>query len=160
MLVIILCLVSEKVINNRIPQIEEPLNLLISFFRFPDVNNALHFEAIAKQPEWQQRVMRCQAKHIAKSVWKAEREAVAGKKFNDGGAPPIKRRYVKKKDRDDKGTQQQQQQARGTMPTSTDGAAAGATQMASASSCSVNNDQPTTLATTSTTPLVANSKLL
>lgn len=38
------------------------------------MNSALHFEAIARLPEWQQRVMRCQVKTIAKNLWKAERE--------------------------------------------------------------------------------------
>ncbi|XP_061393784.1 uncharacterized protein LOC133329311 [Musca vetustissima] len=142
--------------SERIALLDSGYHPVLSFRE--NVNNALHFEAIAKQPDWQQRVMRCPTKHIAKNVWKSEREAVAG-----GGGAPMKRRYVKKKDRDDKNTQQQQ--SRGTMPTSSsisDGtAAAGLTQMASSStSCSV-NDQTTTLATTtSTTPLVANSKLL
>lgn len=39
-----------------------------------DVNSALHFEAIARLPEWQQRVMRCQVKTVAKGLLKAERE--------------------------------------------------------------------------------------
>lgn len=62
----------------------------------------MHLEAIARIPDWQHRIMRCQVKSIAKSVWKAEREAerAAGlntsKKYNE---PAVKRRYTKKKDR-------------------------------------------------------------
>ncbi|XP_067633623.1 pneumococcal serine-rich repeat protein isoform X2 [Eurosta solidaginis] len=67
-----------------------------------DVSSTLHLESIARMPEWQQRVMRCQVKSIAKSVWKAEREAEraatghTSKKYTE---PAAKRRYIKKKDR-------------------------------------------------------------
>ncbi|XP_065361059.1 uncharacterized protein nsl1 isoform X2 [Calliphora vicina] len=92
--------------SDRIALLDSGYHPVLSFRE--NVNNALHFEAIAKQPEWQQRVMRCQAKNIAKNVWRAEREAVAAaagghhstsssKKYGD--APPAKRRYIKKKDR-------------------------------------------------------------
>ncbi|XP_073831099.1 non-specific lethal 1 isoform X2 [Musca autumnalis] len=93
--------------SERIALLDAGYHPVLSFRE--NVNNALHFEAIAKQPEWQQRVMRCQAKHIAKSVWKAEREAVAGKKIVDGSGAPMKRRYVKKKDREDKNNTTTQQ---------------------------------------------------
>ncbi|XP_075146762.1 non-specific lethal 1 isoform X2 [Haematobia irritans] len=89
--------------SDRIALLDPGYHPVLSFRE--NVNNALHFEAIAKQPDWQQRVIRCQAKNIAKSLWKAEREAVAAagghtsKKYGD---TPVKRRYVKKKDRDDK----------------------------------------------------------
>ncbi|KAM7359603.1 non-specific lethal 1 isoform 2-T6 [Cochliomyia hominivorax] len=91
--------------SDRIALLDSGYHPVLSFRE--NVNNALHFEAIAKQPEWQQRVMRCQAKNIAKNVWRAEREAVAAaagghhssssKKYSE--APPAKRRYIKKKDR-------------------------------------------------------------
>ncbi|XP_020715222.1 uncharacterized protein LOC101460170 isoform X2 [Ceratitis capitata] len=85
---------------DRIALIDPGYHPVLSFRE--DVSSTLHFEAIARMPDWQQRVMRCQVKSIAKSVWKAEREAerAAGhntsKKYNE---PVVKRRYTKKKDR-------------------------------------------------------------
>ncbi|KPU80301.1 uncharacterized protein Dana_GF18542, isoform D [Drosophila ananassae] len=70
-----------------------------------DVSQSVHLEAIARQPDWQYRVMRSQAKAIAKSVWKAEREALASgggtgghtgsRRSGDG----VKRRYIRRKER-------------------------------------------------------------
>ncbi|XP_036333745.1 uncharacterized protein LOC118744675 isoform X1 [Rhagoletis pomonella] len=85
---------------DRIALLDPGYHPVLSFRE--DVNCTLHLEAIARMPEWQQRIMRCQVKSIAKSVWKAEREAerAAGhntsKKYNE---PVVKRRYTKKKDR-------------------------------------------------------------
>ncbi|XP_054081796.1 uncharacterized protein LOC105216700 isoform X2 [Zeugodacus cucurbitae] len=85
---------------DRIALLDPGYHPVLSFRE--DISSTLHLEAIARIPEWQQRVMRCQVKSIAKSVWKAEREAerAAGlntsKKYNE---PVVKRRYTKKKDR-------------------------------------------------------------
>ncbi|XP_053967127.1 uncharacterized protein LOC128868707 isoform X2 [Anastrepha ludens] len=85
---------------DRISLLDPGYHPVLSFRE--DVSSTLHLEAIARMPEWQQRIMRCQVKSIAKSVWKAEREAerAAGhntsKKYNE---PAVKRRYTKKKDR-------------------------------------------------------------
>ncbi|XP_050341950.1 serine-rich adhesin for platelets isoform X1 [Bactrocera neohumeralis] len=85
---------------DRIALLDPGYHPVLSFRE--DVSSTLHLEAIARIPEWQHRVMRCQVKSIAKSVWKAEREAerAAGlntsKKYNE---PTVKRRYTKKKDR-------------------------------------------------------------
>uniref|UniRef100_A0A1A9Z6H4 PEHE domain-containing protein n=1 Tax=Glossina pallidipes TaxID=7398 RepID=A0A1A9Z6H4_GLOPL len=72
--------------SDRIALLDPGYHPVLSFRE--DVNNALHFEAIARLPEWQHRVMRCQAKSIAKSVWKAEREAAA--------AAEVTSRFLKK----------------------------------------------------------------
>lgn len=126
--------------------------------------------------------MRCQAKNIAKNVWRAEREAVAAaagghssssKKYGEG--PPTKRRYIKKKDRfhsEDKNaggksthSSTGNQQVNRTATTSP-GLTSVANQFTSTSSIStaslndVGNGTATLSTTTSTTPLVANSKLL
>uniref|UniRef100_A0A1I8PXL1 PEHE domain-containing protein n=1 Tax=Stomoxys calcitrans TaxID=35570 RepID=A0A1I8PXL1_STOCA len=144
--------------SDRIALLDPGYHPVLSFRE--NVNNGIHLEAIAKQSDWQQRVMRSQAKSIAKNVWKAEREAVAAagghssKKY--GEFAPVKRRYVKKKDREDKsGTVSSNniKQPRSTMPT-TDAAAA-SSQIAPSGSSSLID--ATSLATTSTTtPLVAN----
>lgn len=129
-----------------------------------DVNNALHFEAIAKQSEWQQRVMRCQAKSIAKNVWKAERDASAtggqhstsSKKNNE--TAPTKRRYIKKKDRV---ANEEKSLASGGYNSSAALIADAATaHLGSLSSVIDAGNGTATLTTTPTTPLVANSKLL
>jgi len=119
-----------------------------------DVTTSIHFEGIASSPEWQLRVMRCQAKSIAKSVWKAEREAALGynvsvKRSNGLGSDlMLKRKYVRKKDR----------------LAGERAAASDAVPLGGGGTPSLNNDGANgtgLLSTTSTsTPLVANSKLL
>ncbi|KAI8129024.1 KAT8 regulatory NSL complex subunit 1 [Lucilia cuprina] len=157
--------------SDRIALLDSGYHPVLSFRE--NVNNALHFEAIAKQPEWQQRVMRCPAKNIAKNVWRAEREAVAAaagghhttsssKKYGD--APPAKRRYIKKKDRlnnDEKSAAGKSSHATtaGTQQSSTTSTAATvASSLATTSLNDVGNGTATlsTTTTTSTTPLVAN----
>ncbi|EDV93499.1 GH18240 [Drosophila grimshawi] len=73
-----------------------------------DVCQSVHLEAISRQPDWQYRVMRSQAKAIVRGVWKAEREAIAsngggagaGGRRNGGTGEPVKRRaYVRRKER-------------------------------------------------------------
>lgn len=131
---------------------------IIIFLRV-DVNNALHFEAIARLPEWQHRVMRCQAKSIAKSVWKAEREAAAAAGYHlsrkHGKEAIPKRKYVKKKDRLNEEKAAVAALARTPMGPSKSSSAA------AASSFDTGNGTATlSTSSTSTTPLVANSKLL
>ncbi|XP_017847407.1 uncharacterized protein LOC108603263 isoform X2 [Drosophila busckii] len=104
--------------QNRVALLDAGYHPVLSF---PiDVCQSLHLEAIGRQPDWQYRVMRSQAKAIVKSVWKAEREALAqagGAAGNSTrrGAETTKRRYVRRKERNNnnrnnnKQPQQQQQ---------------------------------------------------
>lgn len=109
--------------------------------------------------------MRCQAKNIAKNVWKAEREAAGGYSSKKIGADvPTKRRYVKKKDREDKtgasgsGTTGSNPSGQARNTTVAVESAANSVQMITTSATLLDGSLATT--TSSTTPIVANSKLL
>lgn len=86
--------------------IKEGFKLMkLGFLIIADVCQSVHLEAISRQPDWQYRVMRSQAKAIVKSVWKAEREAIASAGGGTGGSAgrrpgeTTKRRYVRRKER-------------------------------------------------------------
>lgn len=112
--------------------------------------------------------MRCQAKNIAKNVWKAEREAAGGHSSKKLGADvPTKRRYVKKKDREDKTGASGSGTTAGSNPSgqarsttvAVESAAANSVQMITTSATLLDGSLATTTSS-STTPIVANSKLL
>ncbi|KAL7727291.1 hypothetical protein ACLKA6_016043 [Drosophila palustris] len=88
--------------QNRVALLDASYHPVLSFT--DDVCQSLHLEAISRQPDWQYRVMRSQAKAIVKSVWKAEREAIALSGGAAGGSSrrpgeTVKRRYVRRKER-------------------------------------------------------------
>ncbi|XP_034488559.1 uncharacterized protein LOC117792499 [Drosophila innubila] len=91
--------------QNRVALLDASYHPVLSFT--DDVCQSLHLEAISRQPDWQYRVMRSQAKAIVKGVWKAEREAIALSGGGGGGAggagrrpgETVKRRYVRRKER-------------------------------------------------------------
>ncbi|XP_030239060.1 uncharacterized protein LOC108660037 [Drosophila navojoa] len=89
--------------QNRVALLDPGYHPVLSFSN--DVCQSVHLEAISRQPDWQYRVMRSQAKAIVKSVWKAEREAIASAGGGTGGSAgrrageTAKRRYVRRKER-------------------------------------------------------------
>ncbi|KAH8359962.1 hypothetical protein KR093_009786 [Drosophila rubida] len=91
--------------QNRVALLDASYHPVLSFP--DDVCQSVHLEAISRQPDWQYRVMRSQAKAVVKGVWKAEREALAlsggaGGAAGAGRRPgdaTVKRRYVRRKER-------------------------------------------------------------
>ncbi|KAH8311592.1 hypothetical protein KR044_007118 [Drosophila immigrans] len=91
--------------QNRVALLDASYHPVLSFS--DDVCQSVHLEAISRQPDWQYRVMRSQAKAVVKSVWKAEREALASSGGGGGAAgtgrrpgdATVKRRYVRRKER-------------------------------------------------------------
>ncbi|XP_033232821.1 uncharacterized protein nsl1 isoform X3 [Drosophila pseudoobscura] len=83
---------------NRVALLDPGYHPVLSFDT--DVTQSVHFEAICRQSDWQQRMSRCQAKTVVKGVYKAEREAIAAS--NSAARRPgdlIKRRYIRRKER-------------------------------------------------------------
>ncbi|KAL9895452.1 non-specific lethal 1 isoform 1-T6 [Glossina fuscipes fuscipes] len=144
--------------SDRIALLDPGYHPVLSFRE--DVNNALHFEAIARLPEWQHRVMRCQAKSIAKSVWKAEREAAAAAGYHlsrkHGKEAIPKRKYVKKKDRLNEEKAAAAALARTSMGPSKSSSSSAAAAASSSSIDTGNGTATLSTSSTSTTPLVAN----
>ncbi|KAH8336281.1 hypothetical protein KR074_007166 [Drosophila pseudoananassae] len=131
-----------------------------------DVSQSAHLEAIARQPDWQYRVMRSQAKAIAKSVWKAEREAVASGGGAGGGhagsrrsGDGVKRRYIRRKERNNNSNKDA-----GSGTGAPGGGAGVGVGVGIGGGDSGNGTGTATTSSSSTTPtttpLVANSKLL
>ncbi|XP_068154296.1 uncharacterized protein nsl1 isoform X2 [Drosophila tropicalis] len=96
-------LVETMMPQNRVALVDAGYHPVLSFS--DDICQSVHLEAIARQPDWQYRVMRCQPKAIVKSMWKAEREMLAriGGGGNSGAnrrpGETGKRRYVRRKER-------------------------------------------------------------
>ncbi|XP_060649678.1 uncharacterized protein LOC132786926 isoform X6 [Drosophila nasuta] len=91
--------------QNRVALLDASYHPVLSFP--DDVCQSVHLEAISRQPDWQYRVMRSQAKAVVKSMMKAEREALALSGGGGGAAgsgrrtgdATVKRRYVRRKER-------------------------------------------------------------
>ncbi|XP_070143194.1 pneumococcal serine-rich repeat protein isoform X3 [Drosophila kikkawai] len=95
-------LVETMMPANRVALIDAGYHPVLSFAS--DVSQSVHLEAVARQPDWQYRVMRSQAKAIVKAMWKAERETLAsgGSGGHAGSRRPgdaVKRRYIRRKER-------------------------------------------------------------
>ncbi|XP_017141484.1 uncharacterized protein LOC108155281 isoform X4 [Drosophila miranda] len=83
---------------NRVALLDPGYHPVLSFVT--DVTQSVHFEAICRQSDWQQRMSRTLAKTVVKGVYKAEREAIAAS--NSAARRPgdlIKRRYIRRKER-------------------------------------------------------------
>lgn len=133
-----------------------------SRYLFLDVSQSVHLEAIARQPDWQYRVMRSQAKAIVKSVWKAEREALASGGGGTGGhsgsrrsGDGVKRRYIRRKERNNNSNKEA---GSGSAPGS--GGGVGVVGGGGDSGNGTGTATTSSSTTPTTTPLVANSKLL
>ncbi|XP_016952536.1 uncharacterized protein LOC108026222 isoform X3 [Drosophila biarmipes] len=95
-------LVETMMPANRVALLDAGYHPVLSFAS--DVSQSVHLEAIARQPDWQYRVMRCQAKAIVKAMWKAERETLAsggigGPAGSRRSGDAVKRRYIRRKER-------------------------------------------------------------
>ncbi|XP_017141486.1 mucin-5AC isoform X6 [Drosophila miranda] len=132
---------------NRVALLDPGYHPVLSFVT--DVTQSVHFEAICRQSDWQQRMSRTLAKTVVKGVYKAEREAIAAS--NSAARRPgdlIKRRYIRRKERNNNNNNSN---------STKDAAAAGTA--ATGLGDSGNGTATSTSSTPSTTPLVANSKL-
>lgn len=121
----------------------------------------MHLEAVARQPDWQYRVMRCQAKAIVKAMWKAERETLASGSGGGGHAgsrrsgDAVKRRYIRRKERNNNSNKDAGSGAGAA------GGGGGGSGVGGGDSGNGTGTATTSSSTTpTTTPLVANSKLL
>jgi len=131
----------------------------------PDVSQSVHLEAIARQPDWQYRVMRCQAKAIVKAMWKAERETLAsggigGAAGSRRSGDAVKRRYIRRKERNNNSNKEA---GSGVKAAAAGGGASGTGSSGVGGGDSGNGTGTATTSsstTPTTTPLVANSKLL
>ncbi|KQS39024.1 uncharacterized protein LOC6553106 isoform X3 [Drosophila erecta] len=95
-------LVETMMPQNRVALLDAGYHPVLSFAS--DVSQSVHLEAVARQPDWQYRVMRSQPKAIVKAMWKAERETLAsGGAGGQGGSrrsgDAVKRRYIRRKER-------------------------------------------------------------
>ncbi|XP_070074059.1 pneumococcal serine-rich repeat protein isoform X2 [Drosophila takahashii] len=95
-------LVETMMPANRVALLDAGYHPVLSFAS--DVSQSVHLEAVARQPDWQYRVMRCQAKAIVKAMWKAERETLAsggigGQAGSRRSGDAVKRRYIRRKER-------------------------------------------------------------
>ncbi|XP_017083714.2 uncharacterized protein LOC108116378 isoform X3 [Drosophila eugracilis] len=95
-------LVETMMPANRVALLDAGYHPVLSFTR--DVSQSVHLEAVARQTDWQYRVMRSQAKAIIKAMWKAERETLAaggigGQAGNRRPGDAVKRRYIRRKER-------------------------------------------------------------
>nr|NP_001163622.1 non-specific lethal 1, isoform E [Drosophila melanogaster]NP_001262613.1 non-specific lethal 1, isoform P [Drosophila melanogaster]ACZ94918.1 non-specific lethal 1, isoform E [Drosophila melanogaster]AGB95993.1 non-specific lethal 1, isoform P [Drosophila melanogaster] len=95
-------LVETMMPQNRVALLDAGYHPVLSFAS--DVSQSVHLEAVARQPDWQYRVMRSQPKAIVKAMWKAERETIAsGGVGGQGGSrrsgDAAKRRYIRRKER-------------------------------------------------------------
>ncbi|XP_034132898.1 platelet binding protein GspB isoform X5 [Drosophila guanche] len=135
---------------NRVALLDPGYHPVLSFDT--DVTQSVHFEAVSRQGDWQQRVSRCQAKTVVKGVHRAEREAIAAS--NSAARRPgdlIKRRYIRRKERNNNNNNNNNSNSNKDATTT----AAAATGLGD----SGNGTATSTSSTPSTTPLVANSKL-
>ncbi|XP_017141482.1 uncharacterized protein LOC108155281 isoform X2 [Drosophila miranda] len=130
---------------NRVALLDPGYHPVLSFVT--DVTQSVHFEAICRQSDWQQRMSRTLAKTVVKGVYKAEREAIAAS--NSAARRPgdlIKRRYIRRKERNNNNNNSN---------STKDAAAAGTA--ATGLGDSGNGTATSTSSTPSTTPLVANT---
>ncbi|BFF89981.1 uncharacterized protein DMAD_08601 [Drosophila madeirensis] len=133
---------------NRVALLDPGYHPVLSFDT--DVTQSVHFEAVSRQGDWQQRVSRCQAKTVVKGVHRAEREAIAAS--NSAARRPgdlIKRRYIRRKERNNNNNNNNNSNSNKDATTT----AAAATGLGD----SGNGTATSTSSTPSTTPLVANT---
>ncbi|XP_017054773.2 LOW QUALITY PROTEIN: uncharacterized protein LOC108097145 [Drosophila ficusphila] len=95
-------LVETMMPANRVALLDAGYHPVLSFAS--DVSQSVHLEAVARQPDWQYRVMRCQTKAIVKAMYKAERETLAsggigGQAGSRRSGDGVKRRYIRRKER-------------------------------------------------------------
>ncbi|XP_017118916.1 uncharacterized protein LOC108140567 isoform X1 [Drosophila elegans] len=95
-------LVETMMPANRVALLDAGYHPVLSFPS--DVSQSVHLESVARQPDWQYRVMRSQAKAIVKAMWKAERETLAsggigGQAGSRRSGDAVKRRYIRRKER-------------------------------------------------------------
>ncbi|XP_052836433.1 uncharacterized protein LOC128252606 isoform X11 [Drosophila gunungcola] len=152
-------LVETMMPANRVALLDAGYHPVLSFPS--DVSQSVHLEAVARQPDWQYRVMRSQAKAIVKAMWKAERETLAsggigGQAGSRRSGDAVKRRYIRRKERNNNSNKEAGSGAKAAAA----GGAGGSGGVGGGDSGNGTGTATTSSSTTpTTTPLVANSKL-
>ncbi|KRK03742.1 mucin-5AC isoform X8 [Drosophila yakuba] len=156
-------LVETMMPQNRVALLDAGYHPVLSFAS--DVSQSVHLEAVARQPDWQYRVMRSQPKAIVKAMWKAERETLAsGGAGGQGGSrrsgDAVKRRYIRRKERNNNSNKEA---GSGAKAAAAGGGGAGGNGSGGVGGGDSGNGTGTATTSSSTTPtttpLVANSKL-
>nr|XP_036673446.1 uncharacterized protein LOC118877700 isoform X1 [Drosophila suzukii] len=153
-------LVETMMPANRVALLDAGYHPVLSFAS--DVSQSVHLEAIARQPDWQYRVMRCQAKAIVKAMWKAERETLAsggigGAAGSRRSGDAVKRRYIRRKERNNNSNKEA---GSGVKAAAAGGGASGTGSSGVGGGDSGNGTGTATTSsstTPTTTPLVANT---
>ncbi|KAH8288433.1 hypothetical protein KR054_002695 [Drosophila jambulina] len=156
-------LVETMMPANRVALIDAGYHPVLSFAS--DVSQSVHLEAVARQPDWQYRVMRCQAKAIVKAMWKAERETLAsGSSGGHAGSrrsgDAVKRRYIRRKERNNNSNKEagSGSGASAAAAAAAAGGGGGGSGVGGGDSGNGTGTATTTSSTTpTTTPLVANT---
>ncbi|KAH8265307.1 hypothetical protein KR038_003781 [Drosophila bunnanda] len=139
---------------NRVALIDAGFHPVLSFAS--DVTQSVHLEAVARQPDWQYRVMRCQAKAIVKAMRKAERETLAsggsgGHAGSRRSGDAVKRRYIRRKERNNNSNKEAGSGASAAGGGGGSGVGGGDSGNGTGTATTTSSTTPTT------TPLVANT---
>uniref|UniRef100_A0A6P4DUQ4 Uncharacterized protein LOC108037111 isoform X2 n=1 Tax=Drosophila rhopaloa TaxID=1041015 RepID=A0A6P4DUQ4_DRORH len=151
-------LVETMMPANRVALLDAGYHPVLSFVS--DVSQSVHLEAVARQPDWQYRVMRSQAKAIVKAMWKAEREALAsggigGQAGSRRSGDAVKRRYIRRKERNNNSNKDA---GSGAKAAAAGGSVGGSGGVGGGDSGNGTGTATTSSSTTpTTTPLVANT---
>ncbi|KAH8363087.1 hypothetical protein KR084_005229 [Drosophila pseudotakahashii] len=157
-------LVETMMPANRVALLDAGYHPVLSFAS--DVSQSVHLEAVARQPDWQYRVMRCQAKAIVKAMWKAERETLAsggisGQAGSRRSGDAVKRRYIRRKERNNNSNKEAGSGAKAAGGGGSAGSAGGAGGSGGVGGGDSGNGTGTATTSSSTTPtttpLVANT---
>ncbi|KAH8243266.1 hypothetical protein KR032_006067 [Drosophila birchii] len=149
-------LVETMMPANRVALVDAGYHPVLSFAS--DVSQSVHLEAVARQPDWQYRVMRCQPKAIVKAMWKAERETLAsggggGHAGSRRSGDAVKRRYIRRKERNNNSNKEA-----GSGASAAAAGGGGGSGVGGGDSGNGTGTATTTSSTTpTTTPLVANT---
>ncbi|KAH8389384.1 hypothetical protein KR200_002326 [Drosophila serrata] len=139
---------------NRVALVDAGFHPVLSFAS--DVTQSVHLEAVARQPDWQYRVMRSQAKAIVKAMWKAERETLAsggsgGHAGSRRSGDAVKRRYIRRKERNNNSNKEAGSGASAAGGGGGSGVGGGDSGNGTGTATTTSSTTPTT------TPLVANT---